>query len=117
MLKSKLHRVRVTGVNVDYEGSIALDPVLKEAADILPFEKVQVVDVNNGARFETYAIVGGPREVAVNGAAARLVARGDIVIVLAYTDLPEELARQHRPHLAYVDENNCLRHEDARCRA
>jgi aspartate 1-decarboxylase len=115
MLKSKLHRARVTGVNVDYEGSIAVDPRLMEAADIFPFEKVQVLDVNNGARFETYAIEGVPGEVGINGAAARLVARGDTVIVLTYTDLPEEQARHHRPRLVHVDENNCLK--DARCRA
>ena len=117
MLKSKLHRVRVTGVNVDYEGSIALDPRLMEAADILPFEKVQVLDVNNGARFDTYAIAGGPGEVDVNGAAARLVAKGDIVIVLTYSDLPEEQARHHRPRLVYVDADNRLKAKEAPCRA
>jgi aspartate 1-decarboxylase len=117
MLKSKLHRARVTGVNVDYEGSIALDPQLMDAADILPFEKVQVLDVNNGARFDTYAISGGPGEVGINGAAARLVARGDIVIVLTYADLPEEQARHHSPRLVYVDGDNRLKAKVAQCRA
>jgi len=117
MLKSKLHRARVTVVNVDYEGSIALDPRLMEAADVLPFEKVQVLDVNNGARFDTYAISGGPGEVGINGAAARLVSRGDIVIVLTYTDLPEEQARHHSPRLVYVDEDNRLKAKAAQCRA
>jgi len=106
MLKSKIHRARVTGVNVDYEGSISVDRQLLEAADILPFEKVQVLDVNNGARFETYAIEGGPGEVAVNGAAARLVAPGDTVIVLSYLVLSEAEARQHQPRLVYVDSQN-----------
>jgi len=117
MLKSKLHRARVTGVNVDYEGSIALDTRLMEAADIFPFEKVQVVDVNNGARFETYAIEGGPGEVAINGAAARLAAKGDTVIVLTYTDMPEEQARHHRPRLVYVDEHNRMKAGEAQCPA
>ena len=117
MLKSKLHRARITGVNVDYEGSIALDPHLMEAADILPFEKVQVLDVNNGARFDTYAIEGGPGEVAVNGAAARLAARGDLVIVLTYTELPEEQARHYRPRLVYLDERNRPKAREAQCPA
>src|SRR3972149_2784018 len=106
MLKSKIHRARVTGVNVDYEGSISIDRQLLEAADILPFERVQVLDVNNGARFETYAIEGETGEIAVNGAAARLVARGDTVIVLSYRTLAEAKARQHRPRLVYVDSHN-----------
>jgi len=117
MLKSKLHRVRVTGVNVDYEGSIALDPRLMEAADILHFEKVQVLDVNNGARFHTYAILGGPGEVSINGAAARLAAKGDVVIILTYTDLPEEQARHHRPRLVYVDADNRIKAKETQCRA
>jgi len=106
MLKSKIHRARVTGVNLDYEGSISLDPELLRRADILPYEKVQVLNVNNGARFETYAIEGAPGEVALNGAAARLASPGDIVIILSYTLAPEEEARRLRPRLVYVDSRN-----------
>jgi len=108
MLKSKIHRARVTRVNLDYEGSITIDPLLLEAADILPYEMVQVVDINNGARLETYAIPGEPGsgEVGVNGAAARLVAKDDTVIILSYKALPEEEARLQEPRLVYVDSRN-----------
>jgi aspartate 1-decarboxylase len=108
MLKSKIHRARVTGADVSYEGSISLDPILMEAADILPFERVQVLDIDNGARLETYAIEGrrGSGEVSVNGAAAHLVQAGDTIIVLTYRTMDEEEARSHRPRLVYVDENN-----------
>jgi aspartate 1-decarboxylase len=108
MLKSKIHRATVTGANVNYEGSITLDPLLMEAADILPYEQVQVLDVNNGNRLTTYAIQGqrGVGEVIVNGAAARLVDEGDTVIVITYRDLPEEKARNHRPLLVHVDGDN-----------
>ncbi|HSP56491.1 MAG TPA: aspartate 1-decarboxylase [Dehalococcoidia bacterium] len=108
MLKSKIHRARVTGANVDYEGSITLDPVLMEAADILPFEQVHVLDVNNGSRLVTYAIEGmrGAGEVVLNGAAARLVDPGDIVIVITYQDVPEEDAPGLLPSLVYVDAEN-----------
>lgn len=108
MLKSKIHRATVTAANVDYEGSITLDPELMEAADILPFEQVHVLDVDNGARLTTYAIEGerGSRQVVINGAAARLVSTGDTVIILAYTHLDEEAARRHQPRLVYVDAAN-----------
>ena len=108
LLKSKLHRARVTDANLDYEGSITLDPELMAAADILPYEQVHVLDVTNGARLVTYAIPGrhGSGEVCINGAAAHLVHRGHYVIVLTYTDLPEEEAHRHRPRLVYVDEEN-----------
>lgn len=108
MLKSKIHRATVTGANVDYEGSITLDPVLMEAADILPYEQVHVLDVNNGSRLVTYAIEGtrGAGEVVLNGAAARLVHPGDIVIVITYREMAEEDARSYRPSLVYVDGEN-----------
>ena len=108
MLKSKIHRARVTEANLNYEGSIALDPLLMEAADILPYEQVQVLDIDNGARLETYAIAGrgGSGQVCINGAAARLVHAGDVVIVLTYRPLSEEEAQSHRPRLVYVDEAN-----------
>jgi aspartate 1-decarboxylase len=111
MMKGKIHRATVTDANLDYEGSITLDTVLMEAADILPYEKVHVLDVNNGARLETYAIPGrrGSGEVCINGAAAHLVHKGDIVIVLHYTLVPEEEAHRFKPHLVYVDKENRIR--------
>jgi len=108
MFKGKLHRVRVTGAELYYEGSITIDEELLEAAHILPYEKVQVVNVTNGARLETYTIPGerGRREVCLNGAAARLCAPGDEVIVIAYADMTPEEARHHRPRVVLVDEHN-----------
>jgi aspartate 1-decarboxylase len=108
MLKSKIHRATVTGADINYEGSVTLDPVLMETADILAYEQVQVLDINNGNRLTTYAIEGhrGAGEVVINGAAARLVSVGDVVIILTYRDMPEEAARSHRPSLVYVDAGN-----------
>lgn len=117
MLKGKIHRAIVTDVNVDYEGSITIDPVLMEAADIVPFEQVHVVNINNAARFETYAIEGEPGsgQVCLNGAAARLAARGDKVIILTYCHLSDEEVRKHTPRIAFVDSLNHLsRHEEDR---
>lgn len=108
MLKSKIHRARVTRANLNYEGSIAIDRELMEAADILPYEKVQVLDINNGARLETYAIEGEPGEICINGAAARLVSEGDLVIILSYRLVPEEEALGYLPKLVYVDSENRL---------
>jgi aspartate 1-decarboxylase len=111
MLKSKIHRAHVTGADVDYEGSIALDPELMDAADILPFELVHVLDITNGARLQTYAIEGrrGSGDVVINGAAARMVGEGDLVIVLSYQTVSEEDARSLRPRLVYVDEANRIK--------
>jgi len=108
MLKSKIHRAHVTGADLDYEGSITLDPILIEAADLLPFELVHVLDITNGARLETYVIEGerGKGEVVINGAAAHLVHKGDLVIVLAYASVSEEEAPRFLPKLIYVDEEN-----------
>ncbi len=108
MLKSKIHRATVTGADVNYEGSITLDPVLMKAADILPYEQVHVVDVNNGARLVTYAIEGAPNsgDVVLNGAAARLVNVGDIVIVISYRDVPESETSGYQPRLVYIDAHN-----------
>ncbi len=98
MMKSKIHRATVTDANLDYVGSISLDPELMTLADILEYEQVTVLDIDNGARFETYAIVGGPGEVCLNGAAARLVHRGDKVIVITYADYESaELVRLPSP--------------------
>jgi aspartate 1-decarboxylase len=108
MLKSKIHRATVTGADINYEGSVTLDPMLMEAADILPYEQVHLLDINNSSRLTTYAIEGrrGSGDVVINGAAARLVSKGDIVIILTYTDVAEEGARSHTPTLVYVDADN-----------
>jgi len=110
MLKGKIHRARVTEVNLEYEGSITIDGLLMEAADILPYEMVHVLDINNGARFETYAIEGGrgSGEICINGAAARLVSVGDKVIILSYSVVAEEEAKSNQPKLVYVDERNAI---------
>ena len=111
MLASKIHRATVTEVNVDYEGSITIDSDLMEAADVLPFEMVHVLDIQNGNRFQTYAIEGkrGSGVIGINGAAARLVQKGDTVIILSYRSLSDEEAQDFRPRLVYVDENNSIR--------
>lgn len=108
MLKSKIHRATVTEANINYEGSITIDAELMRAADMLEFEQVHVLDINNGARLTTYAIPGEPGSgvICINGAAARLVGEGDLVIILAYDQLTEDEARDHRPRLVYVDANN-----------
>jgi len=108
MLRSKIHRARVTEVNVDYEGSITIDKNLMEAADILPYERVDVLNINNAARFSTYAIEGnrGSGQICLNGAAARLAAKDDIVIILSYHDVPEDEAATVTPRLVYVDSEN-----------
>jgi aspartate 1-decarboxylase len=112
MLKSKIHRARVTDGNIAYEGSITIDKKLMEAADILPYEQVHILNVNNGARFHTYAIEGKENggDICLNGAAARLVAKGDIVIILTYNDLSEEEAKHYHPKLVYVDAQNKITH-------
>jgi aspartate 1-decarboxylase len=112
MLKSKIHRARVTDGNIAYEGSITIDKKLMEAADILPYEQVHILNINNGARFHTYAIEGQENggEICLNGAAARLVAKGDIVIILTYSDMSEEEARHYHPKLVYVDAQNKITH-------
>ena len=108
MLKGKIHRARVTRLSIDYEGSITIDRRLMEEADILPYEQVQVVNVNNGARFETYAIHGEANsgEICVNGAAARLAAKGDIIIILSYYHLDDEEARHITPRVVHVNARN-----------
>jgi aspartate 1-decarboxylase len=110
MLKSKIHRATVTEGNINYEGSITIDRDLMEAADILPYEQVQVLNINNGARFSTYTIEGKPGsgEICLNGAAARLAVKGDLVIILTYTDMPEEEAREYKPIIVHVDKNNAI---------
>ena len=108
MFKGKLHRLTVTEADLYYEGSITLDAELLEAAKILPYEKVQVVNVNNGSRLETYTIPAerGSRTVCLNGPAARLNAPGDEVIVISYAEMTPEEAAAHRPRVVLVDKNN-----------
>ena len=104
MLKSKIHRARVTAVNIDYEGSITIDERLMHEADILPYEQVQVLNLNNGARFTTYALKGDKDgEICLNGAAARLAAKGDIIIILSYCQVADDEAPKFMPKLVYVD--------------
>ena len=108
MLKSKVHRATVTGSDLHYVGSITMDPLLLEAADILEHERVHVLDVDNGARFETYTIAGTPGagEVRVNGAAARLVHHGDTVIVVSYAEYDESELADYEPRVVHVDAEN-----------
>ena len=110
MLKSKIHRAHVTDANIDYEGSITIDKRLMAEADILPYEQVQVLNINNGARFSTYAIEGkeDSGEICLNGAAARLVVKGDLVIILTYCDVREEDARHHVPKVVHIDARNAI---------
>lgn len=108
MLKSKIHRAVVTEADLNYVGSITIDKNLMEAADILENEKVTVVNNNNGQRFETYVIEGeaGSGIICLNGAAARLAVRGDVVIILTYTILEDKECKTHKPRLVYVNEKN-----------
>jgi aspartate 1-decarboxylase len=108
MMKSKIHRATVTDANLHYQGSVTIDPVLMEAADILENERVDVLDVTNGNRLTTYAIPGAPGrgEICLNGAAAHLVSKGDLVILVTYAEFEEEEARRHQPRLVFVDERN-----------
>jgi aspartate 1-decarboxylase len=110
MLKSKIHRARVTQANIEYEGSISIDKNLMEAADILPYEQVQVLNINNGARLTTYAIEAeaGSGEIGIQGAAAHLVGVGDRVIILTYCNVEESEVHNHHPTRVYVDENNVI---------
>ncbi|WJY28572.1 aspartate 1-decarboxylase [Sporosarcina trichiuri] len=108
MLTSKLHRAVVTEANLNYVGSITIDADLLDAASILPNEKVQIVNNNNGERFETYTIAGtrGSGMICVNGAAARLVQPGDVIIILAYALMADDDAKHHIPTVLLMDENN-----------
>jgi len=115
MLKSKIHRGTVTDCDLHYVGSISVDPDLLEAADIREHEQVHVLDVDNGARFETYAIAGerGSRQLQVNGAAARLVQRGDTIIVISYASYDEEELDDHAPRVVHVSRDNEIVQVDA----
>ena len=112
MCKSKLHGATVTEANLQYTGSLTLDPLLMRAADLIPYEQVQVVNLNNGARFETYCIEGAPDSgtVCLNGAAARLAVVGDKLIVISYAQMNEEELQRFSPKLVFLDEQNRVRH-------
>ena len=111
MLKSKIHRARVTDCNIDYEGSVTIDSDLLKAADILSYERVEILNVHNGARFSTYAIEGNPGsgDICLNGAAARLANRDDIVIILTYHEVPSDEAAHVKPRMVYVDSHNRIK--------
>ncbi len=108
MLKSKIHKAMVTDANVDYDGSMTIAEDIMKAADIIEHEKIQIVNVTNGSRLETYAIKGrsGSAEMIINGAAAKVMHKGDKVIVLTYTSLPDEQAREHIPKIVLLDDEN-----------
>ena len=109
MLRAKLHRLTVTQCDINYEGSITVDEALLKAADILPGERVQVVNVNNGERFETYTLSGKSGQVCLNGAAARLADPGDKIIVIAYAVADEKEIRDLKPKIILVDERNRIK--------
>jgi len=113
--KSKIHRATVTEANLNYEGSVTLDADLMEAANILPHEQVQVLNVNNGERFDTYAIRGqrGSGVICLNGPAARLAHVGDLVIILTYAEMEREELLRHTPIVVHVDENNRIQTSNA----
>ena len=114
LLKSKIHRATVTQSELHYEGSVTVDEALLEAADILPFEQVQIYDVTNGQRVTTYAITGprGSGVICINGAAAHLIHPGDLVILASYAQFDETEARAHRAKVVMVDEENQMRRDD-----
>lgn len=107
-LKAKIHRATVTDANLNYVGSITIDPLLLDATGIQEHEKVQVVNINNGARFETYVILGEPGggDICLNGACARLAQKGDYVIIMAYCVLDNEEGKSHVPAVVFVDDDN-----------
>jgi aspartate 1-decarboxylase len=111
MLKSKIHRATVTEANLSYEGSISIDPKLCEAANLLFFERVEIYNCNNGARLATYVIPGKDGEICLNGAAARMVQPGDLVIIASYAEFDETELRSasFHPKLIYVDERNRIK--------
>ncbi len=111
MYKSKIHRAMLTDANLHYEGSATIDSDLLRAADILPYEKVQIVNINNGSRLETYVLPGesGKGDICLNGAAARLGEPGDLVIIISYADVDDIEAREWEPKTILVDENNKIK--------
>jgi len=114
LLKSKIHRAVVTDADLNYEGSLSIDTDLMARADIITFEKIDVVNINTGARFTTYAIEGKTGEICLNGGAARLGQRGDLVIILSYVDLNEDEITGFEPKVLLVDENNRIKNQKNR---
>ena len=111
MCKSKLHRATVTQAELFYEGSVTIDADLLDAADIMPYERIQVVNINNGSRFESYAIEGKRRSgvICINGAAARMAAVGDEIIIISYANYTEEELKSFKPTLILMDKNNKIK--------
>ncbi len=106
ILKSKIHRATVTGSDLNYEGSIAIDTELMKSANLNEFEKVEIYNINNGQRFSTYVIKGKAGEVALNGAAARLVQKGDLIIITCFVMIDEKELNKHHPKIVLVDDKN-----------
>ena len=113
MLKGKIHRAVVQQAELNYVGSITIDPELMDAAGILEYEMVQIVDIENGNRFETYTIAGEPGSgmICLNGAAARQVQVGDHIIIMSYCSLTTEEAKEHKPYVVFVDDNNRIKRQ------
>ena len=113
MLKSKIHRATVTGADIDYEGSITIDQELMDAARLNEYEKVDIYNIHNGERFSTYVIKGerGKGEICLNGAAARLVSIGDLLIICSYAHFDEREISKHRPLMVHVDEENRIKED------
>ncbi len=109
LLKSKIHRATVTGADLNYEGSIGIDPKLCETADLNEFEKVDVYNISNGERFSTYVIFGSEGEISLNGAAARLVQKNDLIIIASYAKYNEEEVKKHKPIILIMDEQNKIK--------
>jgi aspartate 1-decarboxylase len=108
LLKAKLHRATVTDADLNYEGSVSIDPALYKAVGMMEFEKVDVLNINNGARLTTYIINGNEGEICLNGAAARLAQKGDKVIICSYCALDSEEAKSHKPQVALLDDKNSI---------
>jgi aspartate 1-decarboxylase len=106
VLKSKIHRAVVTGADLNYEGSIAIDKKLIKAANLNKFERVEIYNINNGERFATYVIEGKDGEISLNGAAARLVQKNDLIIIACYAQLDEKEIKSYKPKIVFVDEKN-----------
>ena len=109
LLKSKIHRATVTGADLNYEGSISIDPHIYEKADLIEFEKVEIYNVTNGNRFSTYVISGKEKEISLNGAAARLVQKGDKIIIASYSNYTEDEIRNQKPVVLMMDPDNSIK--------
>jgi aspartate 1-decarboxylase len=111
MLSGKIHRATVTSVNLNYEGSVTIDQDLMDAAGIVPYEQVHIYDINNGARLITYAAPAehGSGEIGINGAAAKLVKKGDKVIIVSFVMVDDAKAKGHKPHIVFVDKKNAFK--------